>query len=123
MPRAAKIYEEQLLREINEDREEHGKKPFDDSKPPKESDVKESTTDLDSGVFHKGEHKKCFAYTAQTACDKNGYVAGITVNPGNMHDSTAFDELYDIITKRCTEIMNVVMDSAYKIPWICNTKS
>ena len=62
VPKAAKIYEEQLLREINEDREEHGKKPFDDSKPPKESEVKESTTDPDSGVFHKGEHKKCFAY-------------------------------------------------------------
>ena len=77
VPKAAKIYEEQLLREINEDREEHGKKPFDDSKPPKESKVNESTTDPDSGVFHKGEHKKCFAYTAQTACDKNRYAVYI----------------------------------------------
>ena len=119
VPKVAKKYEELLLREINEDREEHGKKPFDDSKSPKESEVKESTTDPYSGVFHKGEHKKCFEYTAQTACDKNGYVAGITVNPENMHDSTAFDELYEIIIKRCTEIMNVVMDSACKIPWIC----
>lgn len=36
VPEAAKIYGEQLLEEINEDREEHGKKPFDDNKPPEE---------------------------------------------------------------------------------------
>ena len=34
----------------------------------------ESTTDPESGVFHKGEHKKCFAYEAHTVCDKRGYV-------------------------------------------------
>ena len=26
------------------------------------------------GVFHKGAHKRRFAYEAHTACDKNGYV-------------------------------------------------
>ncbi|MFR2153693.1 MAG: hypothetical protein ACLS48_02480 [[Eubacterium] siraeum] len=45
------------MEEINEDREEHGKKPFDDTKPPKERIVNESTTDPECGVFHKGEHK------------------------------------------------------------------
>lgn len=35
-------------------------------------------TDPECGVFHKGEHKKCFAYAAQTACDKNGYVLDVT---------------------------------------------
>ncbi len=53
IPQAARNYEEQLLKEINEDREEHGKKPFDDNKPPKDKKVNESTTDPDSGVFHK----------------------------------------------------------------------
>lgn len=28
---------------------------------------------------------------AQTGCDKNGYVPDVTVNPGKVHDSTAFD--------------------------------
>lgn len=60
--------------EINEDREEHGKKPFDGNKPPKEKIINESTTDPESGVFHKGEHKECLAYASQTGCDKNGYV-------------------------------------------------
>ena len=95
VPKAAKIYEEQLMQEINEDREEHEKKPFNDTKPPKETTINESATDPECGVFHKGEHKKCFAYTAQTACDKNGYILDVTVNPGNIHDSVAFDGLYD----------------------------
>lgn len=120
VPKAAKIYEQQLMEEINEDREEHDKKRFDeDKKPPKESTVSESTTDPDSGVFHKGEHKKCFAYTAQTACDKKGYVMDVTVNPGNTHDSTAFDGLYERLIKKHSEIKNVVMDAGYKTPWIC----
>ena len=93
VPKAAKVYEKQLMEEINEERENHHQKPFDDTKPPKEKEISESKTDPDSGVFHKGEHKKCFAYTAQTACDKNGYIMDTTVNPGNVHDSIAFDAL------------------------------
>lgn len=120
VPKAAKIYEEQLMEEINEDREDHDKKPFDnDEKSPEEKIVNESTTDPESGVFHKGEHKKCLAYTAQTACDKRGYIMDVTVNAGNVHDSVAFDELYDRMTERFPEINAVVMDSAYKTPWIC----
>lgn len=119
VPKAAKIYEEQLMKEINEDREKHDKKPFDGNNPPKGKVINESTTDPESGVFHKGEHKKCFAYTAHTACDKNGYIMDVTVNPGNVHDSVAFDELYDRLVEKHTEIKAVVMDSGYKTPWIC----
>lgn len=119
VPQAAKIYEEQLLKEINEDRAEHGKKPFDDNDPPEDKEIHASTTDPECGVFHKGEHKKCFAYAAQTACDKNGYVLGVTLNPGNVHDSVAFDKLYDQLIDRYAQIKNVVADAGYKTPWIC----
>lgn len=118
VPTAAKRYEEELMKEINEEREENGKKPFDGPKPPQEKEIKESTTDPESGVFHKGEHKKCFAYAAQTACDKNGYIMDVTVNPGNVHDSVAFDGLYDRLIKRFEEIKACVMDAGYKTPWI-----
>lgn len=57
VPQAAKTYEKQLMEEINEERDDHGKKPFDESKPPEEKEISESTTDPESGVFHKGEHK------------------------------------------------------------------
>ena len=118
VPKAAKIYEQQLMDEINEDRENHNKKPFDVTKPPEEKTINVSTTDPESGVFHKGEHKKCLAYTAQTACDKNGYVMDVTVNPGNVHDSVAFDGLYDRLIEKNPEIKAVVADAGYKTPWI-----
>lgn len=117
IPKAAKKYEKQLMDEINEDRKSHGKKPFDDNpsdKPKKEKIMTESKTDPESGLFHKGEHKKCFAYSAQTVCDKHNYILGVTVNPGNVHDSIAFDDLYDNVTKRFPQVEVVVADAAYK---------
>jgi len=118
VPQAAKTYEKQLMEEINEDRDEHGKKPFGGSKPPADKEISQSTTDPESGVFHKGEHKKCFAYTAQTGCDKNGYVMDVTVNPGNVHDSVAFDGLYEKLVEKNPEIKAIVADAGYKTPWI-----
>lgn len=61
----------------------------------------------------------CLAYTAQTACDKHGYIVDVTVNPGNVHDSVAFDGLYDRMTEKHPEIETVVMDAGYKTPCIC----
>ena len=118
IPVAAKIYEEQLLKEINEDREEHDKKPF-EPKDKGEKKISESKTDPDSGVFHKGEHKKCFAYEAHTACDEKGYILGVYVTPGNVHDSVAFDPLFDELYKSFPQIKTVAADSAYKTAWIC----
>ncbi len=120
VPEAARIYEEQLRKEINEDRENHNKKPLKDKNDEeKEKTINESTTDPESGVFHKGEHKKCLAYSAQTACDKNGYIMGVKLNPGNVHDSVAFDKLYDELISKFPEIETVVADAGYKTPWIC----
>lgn len=69
IPESAKTYGKQLLDEINQDRESHGKKPFNDNngKPPREKVVIQSKTYPECGIFHKGEHKKYFAYAAQTA--------------------------------------------------------
>ena len=57
----------------------------------KESDIKEkkiSTTDPESGWFHKGEHKEVFAYSAQVASDKHGWAFGsLRLRAGNVHDS------------------------------------
>ena len=120
IPTAAKIYEEQLLKEINEDREKHGKKPFEpkDKGNKKDKEVTASKTDPDSGLFHKGEHKKCFAYEAHTACDSKGYVLGVYVTPGNIHDSVAFDPLFDELYNNFPQINTVAADAAYKTTWI-----
>lgn len=87
VPVAAKRYAEELMEEVNADREAHGKKPFEDdsdddnnSEPPappkkkrdntskkklkkrkkeaKKKTVTVSTTDPDCGLFVKGDHKK-----------------------------------------------------------------
>ncbi len=120
IPVAAKKYEKQLFEEINKDREDNGKKPFDDKNdPPRTKTITTSTTDPDSGLFHKGEHKKCFAYGAHTVCDKNNFVLETVVTPGNIHDSVVFDEVYHKVTEKYPEIQVITADAGYKTPWIC----
>ena len=78
-----------------------------------------SVTDPECGLFVKGEHKRQFAYEAHTACDKNGFILETVVTPGNVHDSMAFDEVYDRVTAAFPETETIVADSAYKTPHIC----
>ena len=134
----ALFYAEMLRKDINADREAHGKKPlkdkdkdddqspgagggdkfedYTDDVPLDGKTIKCSTTDPESGWFRKGEHKHVFAYGIETACDKNGWILGYTVNPGNEHDSRTFkglyDKLEDIGMERC------VVDAGYKTPAI-----
>lgn len=121
VPKQTKRYAKELLAEVNKDREEHGKKPFDDddNEPSKEKEATISTTDPESGLFHKGEHKKCFAYEAHTVCDNHNFILDVVVTAGNIHDSVAFDPLYDQLCQHYPDHKVVVADSAYKTPWIC----
>ena len=144
IPVASKRYADELLEEINADREAHGKEPFgnEENNPTKSKrqqkknhtskkkqkrrkqeaktkTVTKSTTDPESGLFVKGEHKRQFAYEAHTACDRNGYVVGVEVTPGNVHDSVAFDDVYEEVTEKFPEVKTIVADSAYKTPHIC----
>ena len=140
VPVAAKRYQEELMAEVNADREAHGKKPLDNDDSPesrkKKQDnsskkkqarrkkaglkkVTKSTTDPDCGMFVKGEHQRQFAYEAHTACDRNGYVLEAVVTAGNVHDSVAFDDVYNKLIQNFPEVKTVVADAAYKTPHIC----
>ncbi len=142
IPAASRRYAQELMEEVNADREAHGKAPFeDDEEPPvppkkhrdntskkklarrkkekKTRTVTKSVTDPDCGLFVKGEHERKFAYEAHTACDENGFVLETVVTPGNVHDSVAFDDVYDKVTASFHEVETVVADSAYKTPHIC----
>lgn len=59
-----KYYDDELLKEINRDREEHGKKALKETEELIEGkgtkSIKISKTDPESGCFHKGEKQKCF---------------------------------------------------------------
>ncbi len=120
--KAARYYEEELRNEINADREAHEKKPLKESSPgegspPEMKEVKSSTTDPDCGVFHKGEHKKVFAYSTSTACDRYGYIL-FEVDAGNVHDSTVFPKLYKHLLEEYAAMKKVVADAGYKTPAI-----
>ena len=122
--KAAKIYSEQLREEVNAEREALGKKPIeeddDDDETPGGGDTVEktvSTTDPECGLFVKGEHERQFAYEAHTACDKKGFVLGVEVTAGNVHDSVAWDSIYDEVTGKY-DVRFVAMDAGYKTPWI-----
>ena len=134
----ALFYEEMLKKEITSDRAAHGKKPlkdkddddhssdssggndkfedYTDDVPLDGKTIKCSTTDPESGWFRKGEHKHVFAYGIETACDKNGWILGFDVNPGNEHDSRTFKGLYDKLQNIGME--KCVVDAGYKTPAI-----
>lgn len=118
--KSVRVYEEALQAEITKDREVHGKKPLKEKDTTNDSkkNAKISTTDPESGLFHKGEHKKVFAYASNTACDKNNYVLGFEVTPGNIHDSVSFWPLYQKIKEEHSNVKGIVVDSGYKIPAI-----
>ena len=114
----ARSYDTLLRNEINADREAHGKKAFDDNddNSPESHEITASASDPESGLFHKGEHRKCFAYNAQVACDKHGWILGTTLHSGNTHDSVAFEQLYKQIQENIRTPENVVADAGYKTP-------
>ena len=122
--KAAKVYSGQLRSEVNAEREVLGKKPIEDDndmQAPTGGGTTEktvSTTDPDSGMFVKGEHERQFAYEAHTACDGKGFILGVEVTAGNIHDSVAWDKIYDDVTRRFSTVEFVTMDAGYKTPWI-----
>ena len=97
----AKFMSEQLDVEINLDRKKHAKKFLKPAKKGEAKSKKQSTTDPDSGWFHKGEHKEALAYT---------------VEAGNIHDSQAFPVLFAKLEPFSPEF--IIADSGYKTPSI-----
>ena len=72
--KAARVYAKRLREEVNEERAKLGKPPVeeddeDDNNHPDGgmSEQTVSTTDLECGMYHKGEHEKQFAYEAQSS--------------------------------------------------------
>lgn len=124
----AKYYTQKLNEEIDADRLAHGKKPLkdkDDHNDPdggsgnggeEQKEIKVSTTDPESGWFHKGEHKEEFAYEVESACDRHGWMLAYSVHPGNEHDAMTFPAVYEKI--KSYEPDYLVMDAGYKTPAI-----
>ncbi|AQT84508.1 transposase [Paenibacillus larvae subsp. larvae] len=112
-------YQDQLDEEINQDRALHGKKPFEKKPNVTQKEVKVSTTDPECGLFVKGEKERVFAYSFHTACDRNGFVLGVKVTPGNIHDSQVFEDVLHEVTRVVPAPQAVAADAGYKTPAIC----
>ena len=130
-------YEDELKKEIEQDRLAHGKKPLKDKnnhQPPTSGGngfwilenaeeipdgaktQKSSTSDPESGWFRKGGHKHVFAYTIETACNPHGWILEYSVHPGNEHDSRTFKALYEKVKPFAPYMM--IADAGYRTPAI-----
>ena len=115
---SAKYYQKLLEKEIDEDRNRRGKKAL---KKKEENETKEltvSTTDRECGMFHKGEHKRVFAYLSNTACNDSGIILDFEVTSGNRNDSTVFPLLYEKLRYKYEDNKYIIMDSGYRTPAI-----
>lgn len=59
-----------------------------------------------------------FCYNLNTACDKNGFVLGVHVSSGNVHDSQNFVPIFDQVKERFPEMKATVADAGYVTPHI-----
>lgn len=85
--------------------------------------IKVSTTDADSGFYHKGEHEKIFAYSASALCDSHGFILATYITSGNIHDSISFKSLYhNFKSSPFFKFTNTfVLDNGYIAPYIAKT--
>ena len=117
-----RAYEEKLQEELNIDREKNEKKPFPPEKFRKEKwkEIKESTTDPESGYYVKDERTKQFAYSFHATTDEHGFILATIVTPGNIHDSHMLQPLVEKVIEKVKKPLAVAADAAYKTPVITN---
>jgi len=115
-------YFEELERDINRDRAEHGKKPL---KPePNEPEVKEtkvSTTDPDSGYMVRDGKPEGFFYLDHRTVDgKNNIITDSHVTSGAVNDSVPYLERLDRQRERFGfNVEAVGLDAGYYTAAIC----
>ncbi|MGZ4159468.1 MAG: IS1182 family transposase, partial [Neobacillus sp.] len=116
----AKAYEARLQEEINKDLEDHRKKHFPPDKFEEEEhkEIKESTTDPESGYYVKDERTKQYAYLFHAASDSKGFVLGAIVTPWNIHDSVILEPLLEKVIDNHEKPVAVAADAGYKTPAI-----
>lgn len=118
-----RIFTEALEAEINAQREAEGLAPIKkkEENNPKEKILTKSPVDPDAGMFYKDHFNRMFCYSVNTACDRNGFVLGMHLSSGNIHDSVNFDPLLTDVTRRFPEIKAIVADAGYITPHIAKT--
>ena len=84
-----------LEEEINEERRKNGYKEFEYKDEYEEKVIKVSTTDKESGYYHRDNKEKGFMYLDHRTVDhKCNIIVDCYVTEGNVHDSKPYIELY-----------------------------
>lgn len=113
-----KKYQGLLLDEINQDRAAHGKKLLPKKSEAASKEIKQSTTDPDSGWFVKTEKEQTFAYSFHAASDSNGFVLSTVVTAANVHDSQVCVPVLEQAIHRVGKPAALAVDAGYKTPYL-----
>ena len=111
----AKSRREWLEKEINEERKKYGKKEFEYKEQIEKKHIKISTTDGQSGYYHRDNKEKGFMYLDhRTVDDKCNIIVDCYVTKGNVHDSTPYTSRLDYIKNIYKfKIEKCAVDSGY----------
>src|SRR5574344_585952 len=104
-----------LEEEINEERIKQGRKPFEYKDEIEEKHIKVSTTDKESGYYHRDNKEKGFMYLDhRTVDDKCNIIVDAYITKGNVHDSVPFIDRAEYIKHKFGfDIKKYGVDSGY----------
>ena len=128
---STKGYMEELDKAIDQDRIAHDKKPLNkkdddgNGNPPQAKEIKQSTTDPQSGFMHRDGKPKGFFYLDHRTVDsKANIITDVYVTPGNINDVDPYiDRLKTQISKFGFETEYVGLDAGYNTNNICRDLS
>lgn len=115
-------YMDDLDRAIEEDRLAHGKKPLaPSSKAPPEREIKQSTTDPESGYMMRDGKPKGFFYLDHRTVDRQcNIITDVHVTAGNVHDAVPYLERLDLQKSRFGfEVQHLGLDAGYFTAVVC----
>lgn len=111
----AKERKEWLEEEINEERRKNGRKEFVYKDEVITKEVRKSTTDEESGYYHRDHKEKGFMYLDhRTVDDKCNIIVDCYITKGNVHDSVPFISRAEYIKSTFGfDIKRYAVDSGY----------
>ncbi|WP_373419488.1 IS1182 family transposase [Salirhabdus sp. Marseille-P4669] len=115
-------YIEELNKAIEEDRNQHGKKPLKEREEVKQTKtIRKSKTDPESGFMSRDHKQEMFCYLDHRTTDmKYNIITDAYVTPGNVHDSVPYLERLDRQIQRFDfQVEAVALDSGYLTNPIC----
>lgn len=115
-------YLAELDQAVTEERERYGKKPLAPrSKEPIKKEIKQSTTDPDSGYMVRDNKPKGFFYLDHRTVDNQcNIITDVHVTPGNVHDSLPYLERLDRQRERFGfDVQHVGLDAGYFTAAVC----